>query len=106
MVSGGKDRSGISRSLKPAGSVEKSMKGLKKRIFEALEDKFKPYLEKNYVLKLRFDERARVYIIKIVDPSTNQVVREMPLEKVLNMILSMQDVFDKHEHGSKARRVK
>ncbi len=82
----------------------------KKEFVNKIKEKIKALLRKNYVLNLSFHEKAKVYVIKIIDPSTNQVVREMPLEKLLDMVVSMEEAVEKrieaHRHAVRSGEIK
>ena len=45
----------------------------------------------NYAVNITFHKKAKMYVIKIIDTETKKVVKEAPLEKILDMISSIED---------------
>ena len=45
-----------------------------------------------YSLNITFHEKTKTYVIKIIDNETKQVVREAPLEKILDMLSFIEDL--------------
>lgn len=45
-----------------------------------------------YSLSITFHEKTKTYVIKIIDNETKEVVREAPLEKILDVISFIEDL--------------
>jgi len=65
---------------------------------EKLLKEIKKLLEKiernNYSVNIKFHQKTKTYVIKIIDNETREVVKEAPLEKILEIISFMEELMD------------
>jgi len=67
-----------------------------KELLDEIKKFFKKIRHHNYIVNISFHQKTKTYVIKIIDKETKQVVREAPLEKILDMISFMEEkVFKK-----------
>ena len=60
-----------------------------KKLVEAIEKKEKELLGANTSLKFSIHEKTKQIIVKIVDDETKKVIKEIPPEKIIDMIADM-----------------
>ena len=60
-----------------------------KKLIEAIEKKDKELLGANTSLKFSINEKTKKVVVKIVDDETKKVVKEIPPEKIIDMIADM-----------------
>lgn len=60
-----------------------------KKLIEAIEKKEKELLGANTSLKFSIHEKTKQVIVKIIDDETKKVVKEIPPEKIIDMIADM-----------------
>ena len=71
----------------------------KKEIFEEIKRFFKKMNQHNFTVTISFHQKSKMYVIKVIDNETKQVVREAPLEKILDMISFMEEFIKKHRRA-------
>lgn len=60
-----------------------------KKLIEAIEKKEKDLLGPNTSLKFSINEKTKKVVVKIIDDKTNEVIKEIPPEKIIDMIAEM-----------------
>lgn len=60
-----------------------------KKLIEAIEKKEKDVLGPNTSLKFSIHEKTKEVIVKIIDDETKEVIKEIPPEKIIDMIADM-----------------
>ncbi|GEM_PF-2230649 len=82
---------------------------LKERLTKKLEEKLKVLTKKNYILNISIHKPTGQYVIRIIDPTAKvkaqRVVREMPLEKFLDMVAHMMARIEKQKNRPYASNV-
>jgi uncharacterized FlaG/YvyC family protein len=67
----------------------------KKELFEEIKRFFKKMAQNNFSVSISVHQKTKIYVIKVIDNETKQVVREAPLEKILDMISFMEEFVKK-----------
>jgi len=67
----------------------------KKEIFEEIKRFLKKMNQHDFTVTISFHQKTKAYVIKVIDNKTKQVVREAPLEKILDMISFMKEFIKK-----------
>lgn len=84
----------IGKIIKKSETKAKSVN--KRELLEKINKFFKKVKEHNLSVSISFHQETKTYVIKVIDNETKQVVREAPLEKILDMISFMEEkVFKK-----------
>jgi flagellar protein FlaG len=68
--------------------VKKNFPG-EKQLIEAIEKSNKDLILNNTSLKFSIHEATKEIIVKVIDNETKEIVKEIPPEKILDMIASM-----------------
>lgn len=64
-----------------------------KREAKELVDSLNKFLEPSYTdLKFEYHEKLEEYYVTIIDPSTNEVIKEVPPKKLLDVYASMAEL--------------
>jgi len=62
------------------------------QIFEKIKKFLKKIMHNNFTVHVIYHKETKTYVIKVIDNETHQVVREAPLEKILDMISYMEQM--------------
>lgn len=73
------------------GMVEQDLEGKKKALLQALEKEDNKIQIKNNSLEFAIHEPTNQIMVKVVDNNTKKIVKEIPSEKILNMIAKMME---------------
>ena len=77
---------------------------MRQRVINEIEKKFKKIEKRDYILNISFHKKTKQYVIKILDADTKEVIREMPWEKFLDMVVHMEESLKKNYKGNKNAR--
>ncbi|RLB12977.1 MAG: hypothetical protein DRG39_00370 [Deltaproteobacteria bacterium] len=66
----------------------------KERLLKEIKKFLKKIEHHNYSVNIKFHQKTKTYVIKIIDNETREVVKEAPLEKILDIISFMQEIMD------------
>ncbi len=76
----------------------------KDQLFKEIKKFFKKLQHSNYTVSISFHEKTKTYVIKVIDKETKRVVREAPLEKILDIISFIEDLIKKRKSNHIIRR--
>lgn len=62
-----------------------------RKLIEAIEKSNPEFMSSNTNLNFSINERTKQIVVKIVDKETNEVIKEVPSEKILEMIADMME---------------
>ncbi len=71
-------------------SVETKL--IKEEVLKRIEEFLKKLNRNNYSVSITYHEKTKTYVIKIIDNETKKVVKEAPLEKILDMIAHVEEI--------------
>ena len=63
----------------------------KKELLKEIREFLKKIEHSNYSVDIKFHQKTKTYVIKIIDNETKRVVAEAPLEKILDIISFMEE---------------
>jgi len=63
-----------------------------KTIIDAIEKANKALVFSNYALEFSVHEKTKEIMVKVVDTETNEVIREIPSEKILDMLANILEM--------------
>ena len=75
--------------------VIKSKSINKEKLLKEIRKFLKKIERTNYSVNIKFHQKTKTYVIKIIDNETKRVVKEAPLEKILDIISSMEELMDR-----------
>ena len=64
----------------------------KEELLKEIEKFFKKVAHNNYSVSILFHQKTKMYVIKVIDNETKEVVTEAPLEKILDIISFIEDL--------------
>ncbi len=97
-------KSQVSKQFQPK---ELNIQETKKRVAQELGKKIKQIAQKNYIINISIHKKTKQYVIKVIDPQTKKVIREMPWEKFLDFVAYMIESIQKEQirHQMEEKRI-
>lgn len=81
----------ISQMNYSGGTEKKSNIDAEEKIIKAIEEANKKLVNVDTTLEFSIHERTKQIMVKVIDKGTEEIIKEIPSEKVLNMIADMYE---------------
>ena len=81
----------VKRADRDSHTIQQKMMN-QDQIFEEIKKFLKKIMHNNFTVHVTYHKETKTYVIKVIDNETRQVVREAPLEKILDMISYMEEI--------------
>lgn len=81
------------KKVEPKFDIQKDNSGLnQERLQQAIDESNKLLFSNNRRFEFRMHERTKHVMVKLVDKETDEVIKEIPPEKILDLIASIWDL--------------
>ena len=68
---------------------------VKKEDLGKISKEIREIIKNNHIVRISIHEKTKQFIIRVLDADTKQVIREIPWEKFLDLIVAMEKVFER-----------
>lgn len=86
------DRSEYNTSLQQKSQDKNELSVSEKAVIEAIEKANKVIFSSNRVLEFSIHEKTKEIMVKVVDSETKEIIREIPPEKILDMVAKLWEM--------------
>lgn len=86
------DKAEYSASIQQKSQDKNELSVSEKAVIEAIEKANKAIFSSNRVLEFSIHEKTKEIMVKVVDSETKEIIREIPPEKVLDMVAKLWEM--------------